>query len=354
MTDLKFFQRQGPITLARLAEIAGGTLTATDRPDLEITDVAALDMAGPDDISFLDNRKYADQLAETQAGACILAEEMAESAPDGVALIICDKPYMGYARVAQAFYPKPRTIAGIHPAAVIHTTAVVDDSAAIAAGAVIEAGAKIGARTSVGPNAVIGPNVEVGEDCEIGPNASLSHCLIGSRVRLYAGVRIGQDGFGFAFDAAGHVRVPQLGRVIIDDDVEIGANSTIDRGAGPDTMIGKGAMIDNLVQIAHNVQVGQGAVIIAQAGVAGSTTLGRWSVLAAQAGVAGHLEIGDGARVGAQAGVMRDVPPGNDVLGSPAMQARAFWRQMSHLAKLGRPQERPQSNQDPNTKTEKT
>lgn len=354
MTDLKFFQRQGPITLARIADIAGGTLTATDRPDQEFTDVAALDTAGPEDVSFLDNKKYVDQLAETQAGACILAQEMADIAPDGVALIVCDKPYMGYARVAQAFYPRPRTVAGIHPAAVIHSSAQIDDSASIGAGAVIEAGAKIGAYTSIGANTVVGPNVEIGEECEIGPCASLSHCLIGSRVRLYAGVRIGQDGFGFAFDASGHVRVPQLGRVIIDDDVEIGANSTIDRGAGPDTMIGKGAMIDNLVQIAHNVQVGQGAVIIAQAGVAGSTTLGRWSVLAAQAGVAGHLVVGDGARVGAQAGVMRDVPPGNDVLGSPAMQARAFWRQMSHLAKLGRAQERPKQTQESNTEPEKS
>ena len=336
MTDLRFFSREGPLSLARIAELADGVLAATETPEREMTDVASLDAAGPDDVSFLDNRKYAPQLEETEAGACILTEEMAERAPPGVALIVCKKPYLGYARVAQAFYPAAKVIAGIDPSAVIHTTAVVDDLASIGAGAVIQAGAKIGARTTIGPNAVIGPNVEIGDDSEIGACASISHCLIGRRVRVYPGARIGQDGFGFAFDQAGHVRVPQLGRVIVDDDVEIGANVTIDRGAGPDTIIGKGAMIDNLVQIAHNVQIGQGAVIIAQAGVAGSSRLGRWTVLAAQSGVAGHLEIGDGARVGAQSGVMRDVPAGSDVLGSPAMQARAFWRQMSQLAKLGR------------------
>lgn len=347
MTDLRFFQREGPISLERIAELAGGTLAASETPEREMTDVAALDAAGPDDVAFLDNRKYAPMLADTKAGACILSEEMAAQAPEGVALIVCKKPYLGYARVAQAFYPALKVRASIDPSAVIHTTALVDDLASIGAGVVIEAGAKVGARTLVAANSVIGENVVIGEDCEIGACSSLSHCLIGSRVRIYPGVRIGQDGFGFAFDTAGHVRVPQLGRVIVDDEVEIGANTTIDRGAGPDTIIGKGAMIDNLVQIAHNVQVGQGAVIIAQAGVAGSTTLGRWAVLAAQCGVAGHLEVGDGARVGAQSGVMRDVPAGSDVLGSPAMQARAFWRQMSQLAKLGRrPERAPASGDD--------
>jgi len=174
----------------------------------------------------------------------------------------------------------------------------------------------------------------LGEDTEIGAGATLSHCLIGSRVRIYPGVRIGQDGFGFAIDPAGHVPVPQLGRVIIEDDVEIGANVTIDRGAGPDTVIGRGCMIDNLVQIGHNVEVGAGSVIVAQAGISGSTKLGKFVVLAGQAGLAGHLTIGDGARVGAQSGVMRDVPPGEDVVGSPAMPSRQYWRWYAKLMKL--------------------
>ncbi|MEM1398248.1 MAG: UDP-3-O-(3-hydroxymyristoyl)glucosamine N-acyltransferase [Pseudomonadota bacterium] len=341
MTDLRFFQREGPLALHRIAEIAGGELRGADSPNREMSDVAPLDTATEEQVSFLDNRKYLDQLAETKAGACILAEDVVDQAPQGMALIVCPKPYMGYAKVAQAFYPTPHVRPGIHPAAVIHESAIIDDTASIGACAVIEAGASVGPRTEISPNAVVGANVEIGEACIIGANASLSHCFIGDRVHIYPGVRIGQNGFGFAFDSSGHVRVPQLGRVIVHDDVEIGANCTIDRGAGPDTVIGKGVMIDNLVQIAHNVKIGQGAVIIAQAGIAGSASLGRWSVVAAQSGVAGHLTIGDGARIGAQSGVMRDVPAGEDVLGSPAMQVRAFWRQMSQLAKLGRPPERP-------------
>jgi UDP-3-O-[3-hydroxymyristoyl] glucosamine N-acyltransferase len=199
---------------------------------------------------------------------------------------------------------------------------------------VVEAGAEVGAYCRIGPNAVIGAGVVLGERCVIGAGASLSHCLVGARVTIYPGARIGQDGFGFAMDAEGHVRLPQLGRVVIEDDVEVGANSTIDRGAGPDTVIGRGAMIDNLVQIGHNVQVGRGAVIVAQAGVAGSTKLGDFAVLAAKAGVAGHLTIGAGAKIAANAGVMRDVDPGAEVVGAPAIPKRQFFRQQVMLARL--------------------
>jgi UDP-3-O-[3-hydroxymyristoyl] glucosamine N-acyltransferase len=181
---------------------------------------------------------------------------------------------------------------------------------------------------------VIAQNVEIGDQSVIGANASISHALIGANVRIYPGVRIGQDGFGFAIDPAGHVKVPQLGRVIIGDSVEIGANTTIDRGAGPDTHIGQGSWIDNLVQIGHNVKIGRGCVIIAQTGVAGSTVLEDYAVLAAQVGVAGHLTIGMGARIGAQSGVMRDVAAGSEVMGAPAMPAKQFMRQVAMLRKM--------------------
>ena len=181
---------------------------------------------------------------------------------------------------------------------------------------------------------MIGQSVEIGDGCVIGANTSISHALIGAYVRIYPGVRIGQDGFGFAIDPAGHVKVPQLGRVIIEDSVEIGANTTIDRGAGPDTVIGQGAWIDNLVQIGHNVKIGRGCVIIAQTGVAGSTVLEDYVVLAAQVGVAGHLTIGMGARVGAQSGVMRDVASGSEVMGAPALPAKQFMRQIAMLKKM--------------------
>jgi len=181
---------------------------------------------------------------------------------------------------------------------------------------------------------VVGAGVMVGADCTVGANASLTHCLIGDRVTIYPGARIGQDGFGFAMDPAGHVRVPQLGRVIIEDDVEIGANSTVDRGAGPDTRIGRGAMIDNLVQIGHNADIGAGAVIVAQAGVAGSSRIGRFAALGAQAGVAGHLTVGDGARLAAQSGVMRDVEAGQEVCGAPALPIRQFFKLQATLMRL--------------------
>ena len=167
---------------------------------------------------------------------------------------------------------------------------------------------------AIDANTVLASGAVIGDDTWIGSGASLSHCLIGRRVKIYPGVRIGQDGFGFAMDKRGHVRVPQLGRVIIEDDVEIGANTTIDRGAGPDTVIGRGCMIDNLVQIAHNVEIAAGSVIVAQAGIAGSTKLGEFTVIAGQAGIGGHLNIGAGARVAAAAAVMRDISPGQEVL----------------------------------------
>ncbi len=187
-------------------------------------------------------------------------------------------------------------------------------------------------------NAVIGEGVEIGAKTRIGIGASVSHAVIGDAVRLYPGVRVGQDGFGFAIDPAGHVKVPQLGRVIIEDHVEIGANSCIDRGAGPDTVIGAGAWIDNLVQIGHNVKIGRGCILIAQSGVAGSTVMEDYSVLAAQAGVAGHLRIGMGARIGAKAGVMKDVPAGEEQLGAPAVPVKEFMRQVVALKRLTKPQ----------------
>jgi UDP-3-O-[3-hydroxymyristoyl] glucosamine N-acyltransferase len=192
----------------------------------------------------------------------------------------------------------------------------------------------LGTCCHVGPNAVIDSAVTIGDATSIGANASLSHCDIGARVLLHPGVRIGQRGFGFAIDLAGHIKVPQLGRVLVGDDVEIGANSTVDRGSGPDTVIGDGTMIDNLVQIGHNVQIGKGCIIIAQSGIAGSTVLEDFAVAAAQSGIAGHLRIGTGAQIGAQSGIMRDVEPGARMLGSPAVPARQYFRQIAAFEKL--------------------
>jgi UDP-3-O-[3-hydroxymyristoyl] glucosamine N-acyltransferase len=183
-------------------------------------------------------------------------------------------------------------------------------------------------------NASIARGVVLGSDCVIGPNVTLSHCLVGNRVVIHCGVRVGQDGFGFAMGSGGHVKVPQIGRVVIEDDVEIGANSTIDRGSGPDTVIGRGCKIDNLVMIAHNVQLGAGCIVVAQTGIAGSTTIGAGTVLAAQAGVAGHLTIGPGSQFAARSGVMHDMPAGGRYGGTPAVPMTQWLRQLVTLDRL--------------------
>lgn len=330
MADSRFFSCRGPFSLETLATRCGVEVPKPLR-DFSVRDVAPLDMAGPDDLSFFDNVKYRPLFEKTKAGACFVSPEMARFAPSAVRLLITPKPYRAYALAAQIFYPEPSVGAEISSAAHVDKSAMVGKGCAIGPGAVIGAKAEIGAGCEIGPNVVIGPGVVIGADCRIGANASLSHCLIGSHVRIYPGVRIGQDGFGFAIDPAGHVKVPQLGRVIIGDSVEIGANSCIDRGAGPDTVIGSGTWIDNLVQIGHNVKIGRGCVLVAQSGVAGSSVLEDYAVVAAQGGVAGHLRIGRGARIGAQAGVMRDVPAGQDVMGSPAFPKRQYMRQVALL-----------------------
>lgn len=336
MADPRFFTRAGPFSLSRLAEIAGAHLSDGADGARLFSDVAALDSAEAADVGFLDNRRYVDAFTKSQAGACLVHPDLAGRAPSGMALLLTEDPYRGYALVAQAFYPTPAPDGGIAPTAFVAPDAKIGPGCRIEPGAAILARAEVGARCRISANAVIGEGVVVGNDGYIGPTASLTHCLVGDRVVIHAGARIGQDGFGFAMNPRGHVKVPQLGRVRIGNDVEIGANATIDRGAGPDTVVGDFCKIDNLVQIAHNVQLGRGCVVVAQVGISGSTKLGDFVAAGGQAGVTGHLTIGTGARLGAQSGVMRDVAPGETVMGSPAMPAKEYWRQMAALGKLAK------------------
>ncbi len=329
--DARFFTRTGPHGLGEIAALLG---CETDTPQRLIHGVAPLAAAGPQDVSFLDNRRYAAQLAATRAGAVILHPDFADKAPQGCAVLVVPEPYVGWAKVLALFHPSPAVVPGIHPSAMIDPAAIIDPTAAIEAGAVIGARAEIGAGTSIGPLACIGDGVVIGRDCRIHAQTTISHARLGDRVTIYPGARIGQDGFGFAISRTGFTPVPQLGRVLIGDGAEIGANTTIDRGSAQDTVIGPGAHIDNLVQIGHNVKVGANAVIVAQAGISGSTEIGPGVMIAAQAGLTGHLHIGAGARVGAQAGVMQDVPAGEEVLGSPAQKSKAFFREVLTLRKL--------------------
>jgi UDP-3-O-[3-hydroxymyristoyl] glucosamine N-acyltransferase len=336
MADPRFFQRAGPHSLDALAALSGAQLADPASGARLIEDVAPLDTAGAADVTFLDNRKYTDAFIASRAGAAFVTDAMATRAPAGMALLVSLEPYKAFARAVQAFYPPAPVVPGRASSAVIDSTASVPADCAIGANVLIDAEARVGARCQIGANTVIGAGVEIGDDCRIAANVTLSHCLIGARVVLHPGVRIGQPGFGFAPDAAGPVKIPQLGRVIVGDDVDIGANTTIDRGSGHDTVIGAGTMIDNLVQIGHNVVLGRGCILAGQVGISGSTKLGDFVMVGGQSGLAGHLNIGGGARIGAHAGVMRDVEPGQTVIGAPAVPAIAFWRQVAMIQRLAK------------------
>ena len=336
MPDPRFFAVAGPFTLAEIAEAAGAQLAAGADPARRLSDVAPLSHATTDHLSFIISSKYIEAFAACGAGACIAPAKLAHHAPAGVAVLTSDDPYRSFALAAQLFHPVPALEPGAHPAAVIHPTATIGAGCQVQAGAVVEADARIGARCLIGANVTIGPAVEIGEDTRVGACASLSHCLIGARVSIYPGVKIGQEGFGFAIDRGGHVKIPQLGRVLIEDDVEIGANTTIDRGSGSDTVIAQGCRIDNLVQIAHNVRIGRGSVIAAQSAVAGSSRIGEFVQLAGQVGVADHRTVGDGVRLAGQAGVTRDIEPGGTYGGTPAVPIRQWHRQSAQLARLAR------------------
>ncbi len=336
MADPRFFARTGPFTLAELARVSGAELQRADLADLLLHDVAPLEIAGPDEASFLDNRKYLGAFRQSRAGAAFVDEWAIDRAPPGMALLLSREPYRAYGLAAQAFYPVPAVAGGRSPSAMINPSAIVPEDCTIGPYSIIEAGVRLGRRCRIGPHTVIGAGVEIGEDCSFGAHVTVSHALIGARVVLHPGVRIGQPGFGFAPDPARPVKVPQLGRVVIGDDVDIGANTTIDRGSGHDTVIGAGSMIDNLVQIAHNVVLGRCCILAGQVGISGSTKLDDFVMIGGQGGLAGHLHIGRGAKIAAKSGLMRDVPDGATVSGIPAVPMTEFMRRAVALQRLAK------------------
>ena len=321
-------------TLKNLAEAVAAELARDADGEWLVQSVAALESATPQDLSFLSEPKYRKLLAITKAGAVIVRREDAEFAPPESRLIFSDHPYRSFAKIGQILFPPISLAVGIHPTAVIDPSVEMGANCSIAAGVVIGAGVKLGSNCQIGAQTVIGDQVQIGDDCEIAAMVTISHAIIGNRVKLQPGVRIGQAGFGFIMDQGRAIPLLQLGRVILGDGVEIGANSTVDRGANDDTIIGAGCMIDNLCQIGHNVEMGAGCVLSSQVGISGSVKVGRGVRMGGQVGIKDHVTIGDGATLAARAGVIGDIAAGVTVGGYPAMPLREHFRQVAMLKKL--------------------
>lgn len=334
-----FFQRAGPIALRRLIEATGARPASPADLDRLVHDLRPLSEAREGDLSFFDNTKYLAQFRSTRAAACFVAERFASQAPTGTTALVVAEPYRAFGVALAMFYPdamRPRVLGstGWAGGESVHPSAVLEGDVHIEPGAMVGPEAHIGKGSVIAAGAVIGYRVHIGRDCFIGPNANITHALIGNRVIIHAGVCIGQDGFGFAMGRTGHLKVPQVGRVIIQDDVEIGANSTIDRGALRDTIVGEGTKIDNLVQIGHNVVIGRHCIIVAQCGISGSTELEDFVVLGGQTGLIGHIRIGAGAQIAGNSGVRCSVPPGERWGGSPAAPIRRWFREIAAVKRL--------------------
>lgn len=333
MVDIAFYEKKENVTLAQVAEVTGSVLQKSDMSDKVISDIAPMQKADSTQICFFYDRKAKEDATKMTALACITTADLQPFVPENVAVLISDNPKLAFIKLNEFMYALRRPIAGI------------DASAKIAAGAKIGSDCFIGANVVIGENVVVGdncriePNVVIEQGCKIGNNtrigagAYISYAVIGNDCYIYSGARIGCDGFGFQLINGQHHRIEQLGRVIIGNDVEIGANACIDRGALDDTVIGNGCRIDNLVQIAHNDKLGQGCVIVAQVGIAGSCTLGNYVVCGGQVGLADHLNIGDGVQIAAQSGVMRDIEAGSVMMGSPCVPFKDFMRQVAFLQK---------------------
>jgi UDP-3-O-[3-hydroxymyristoyl] glucosamine N-acyltransferase len=342
MTEPLFYQRGAGLTVAEIASLTGAELRGRVLPERRITNIAALDLAGPGDVAFLDSGKYLDALATTSAGACLIGERFVSNAPDGLPLLVSAEPYRAFVRVARELFPdalRPSSLfEGIATAAAshVHPLARLESGVAVDPGVVIGPQAEIGTGTVIAAGAVIGPGVRIGRHCAIGSGSSITHALIGDRVIIHPGCRIGQDGFGYTMTNGRYTKVPQIARVIIQDDVEIGAGTTIDRGGLRDTVIGEGTKIDNLVQIAHNVSIGRHCIIVSQVGISGSVIIGDYAMLGGKVGVIDHLTIGEGAQISVGALILSDIPAGARWGGSPAVPLREWARSNVMLRRLAR------------------
>ena len=331
MIDKNFYKNNGPFSLSQIAEIIGAELMDKDKGQETVSDISTMEKAGNEEICFFYDRKAKEKAANIKAKACVTNEDLQTWIPHNVIVLICPNPKLAFLKLNRAFYEEYSPKASISTKATIHPTAKIGKGCFIGDYAVIEENVEIGDNCRLENSCTICRGCKIGNNCRIGAGAYISYCIMGNDCFIYSGARLGCDGFGFNTIEGRHVRIPQLGRVIIGNDVEIGANACIDRGALDDTVIGDGTRIDNLVQIAHNDRLGRGCVIVSQTGIAGSCTLGDYVVCGGQAGLADHLTVGSGAQIAAQSGVMRDIEPGAVVMGSPTVPFKDFMRQVSFL-----------------------
>ena len=333
MADTVFYKHGKAKTIKEIAEIIKAEILTQGKEKEQIENVCSIESARENDVCFFYDKKNKQLAEKIKAKACITTKELVHLVPEGVIVLITENPKAAFIDLVNSFYQEYKPDAKIESDAHIAKTAKIGKNCYIGHGVVIEDDVFVGDNCIIEANVVIARGCKIGNNCRIGNNASIAYCLMGNDCYIFTGARIGQDGFGFSVIDGRHKRIPQIGRIIIGNDVEVGANACIDRGAIDDTIIGDGTRVDNLVQIAHNDKIGNCCILVSQTGIAGSCTLGDYVVCGGQVGLADHLNIGSGVQIGAQSGVMRDIEPGAIVMGTPTVPFKDFMRQVAFLQK---------------------
>jgi UDP-3-O-[3-hydroxymyristoyl] glucosamine N-acyltransferase len=340
VAEFSFFARAAALSVAEIVALTGAEPCAGADLSRRLTGIAPVDQAGPDDLTFVAETKFADVLKSTHAGAVLTTERFASHAPQGVAALRVRKPYDAFVAVARKIYSsalRPASVfgtVGVSPGAMVHPSAKLAADVTVDPFAVIGPSAEIGAGTLIGAHAVIGPGVTIGSECAIGPNSTVTHAHLGDRVIIHSGCDIGEDGFGYVQEAERHIKIPQIGRVVLHDDVEIGTGTKIDRGGMRDTVIGEGTKIDNLCQIGHNCIVGRHCIIVAQCGLSGSVTVGDFAILGPRTGIIPHINVGSRAITAGRSTIYADIPAGESWGGFPAKPRRQWLREVVALERL--------------------